>query len=214
LDGRRRLEDAPEDARPPWDYLTGVHRQQFHVAHALDAAGRAKDADLLRRTQAWAARVRMTFSTPAGAVPADHEGDYIRTMRQALSDLDSPKGPAAANKAAEALSRAYPDAAGPYAIRCEAAVRSRKPLRAEKACDEALRLWDGSVRAQYFGAITDLHRGRPHRARKRLRRAIELDPELDAAWQTLRETLIRQRRRTEVDALETDYRDQFGKSFQ
>jgi predicted Zn-dependent protease len=96
-------------------------------------------------------------------------------------------------------------------VQCDLEVRLGKTSAALKACNKAIAIWDGSMWAHYLaGSIAA--RGKRHSAAvKHLKRAIELDPEMQSLWSLLGKVYEKAGKTDELDALRAKYKQEFGK---
>jgi len=178
---------------------------------ALDGVTGDATADEMR---GWATQNRRRYGLPPSAtklgVAPEREGAYLEDVKAALSQVYAAEYENG-RELMEAGRKAYPKVPGFYVVQCDLEVRLGKTSAALKACNKAIAIWDGSMWAHYLaGSITA--RGKRHSAAvKHLKRAIELDPEMQSLWSLLGKVYEKAGKTDELDALRAKYKQEFGK---
>ncbi len=188
----------------------GAFSRAEETARRADAAS-APDLPALREALA---RDRATLGLPpAGGKPgldAERELAYAERHRRLVDLLSAGKLREARAGVVEAL-REFPGTPGLEVLACEVDLRQGRTRQAEKACERALAAVEGLPRAHYLLAHTRLGTGKRDAAVASLRRAIEIEPEQAAPWETLADVYRAAGRRQELARLKADYETRFSK---
>jgi len=162
----------------------------------------------------WAQNTRVRYGIPRKPerwklAPAD-EATAVATIRDVLALITVDKLDAAARAVAAAEKR-WPRLPGLLAVRCDVEMRRDALALARADCDRAIEQ-GGSSWALYLRGVLELRAPSATAtwaAIARLRAAIELDPELAAAWRALAKALERAKADDQLDDLRRGYRARF-----
>ncbi len=184
--------------------LAAVWKELGAVTRA-EEAGKG-DAELA----GWARAVRSRYGMAPGAVAPEKEADYVADLRDLLKLIYGRKFDAAEKRAGE-LRKKYGDAAGIDASLCDLEVRRKKYPAARALCEKAIGRYADEAWAHYLLGLLDKHDKRSAAAIQHLARAIELDPQLENAYQVAAALYGEAGRKQEAAALRKAYKEQFGR---
>jgi tetratricopeptide (TPR) repeat protein len=205
---------APDKATAAWLLIARQYREMNEVTrveNALAKVGAGADPAV----GAWAATTRVRYGIPRdGArwkLTADDEAAAVTTVRDAVALVNASEFDAA-SKVIGAAEPRWPKLPGLLAARCALEFRRDALVPARQQCDRAI-AQGGSSWALYLRGLIELQSGRQGATAAgiaRFRAAIELDPDLVQAWQTLGRVLDRTKATAALDQLRRDYQARFG----
>jgi hypothetical protein len=221
-----RIASLPaERAAAAWLTLAQHYRSDEAVTWAETAAARAGDSAAAREVTAWAAMTRIRYGIPRDGerfrLTPDDDAAALAAVRDVLAKVYKDELAAAAKAAASADKR-WPGLPGVLAARCDLELRrarvidpsgpASRPEReaiaaARQHCARAIKA--GSSWATYLDGVLELRSGNQRKAIAQLRKAIELDPGLAQAWETLAKIFRRSNAISDLDQLHRDYRAHF-----
>ena len=143
-------------------------------------------------------------------VTPDDEADYVDAVRKML-DLVYANKFDAAEAAARAADKRWPDSPGIASARCDMAIRQNQDGAAASHCKAAIAAFPGDSWALYLYGILQLKQRDPHPGIEALQKAIAADPELAQAWRALGKGLERAGDKADLDKLRTGYQAAFGR---
>jgi predicted Zn-dependent protease len=161
-----------------------------------------------------AAQTRARYGIPRGArfVAPDQEAALVTAIRSALNLVYASKF-GEAERALAAADKKWPGAPGLLATRCDLDFRMGQIEAARATCTRALAADPNDSWALYLhGTLLLRDAGTTSTGIARLRRAIEIDPELGQAWRTLGKAYTRGRDKAALDQLGKDYQAKFGQA--
>ena len=159
-----------------------------------------------------AAQTRARFGIPRGAtfVAPDKEASLVAAIRGVL-DLVYASKFGDAERALAAADKAWPNAPGLSAARCDLAFRQGQIAAARAACARALAADPGDSWALYLtGTLLLRDAGTTAAGIAKLKQAIAVDPELGQAWRTLGKAYARGHDKVALDQLDRAYLAKFG----
>ena len=160
-----------------------------------------------------AARVRRRTGLPQGSaryrIGPDEEPVYLARFERIRDHLRAERW-VKAGLEREELQWAYPGVPGVLLLGCDEAVRRGQQDRAVAACQAALRAYPELPLAHLYAGQHAVTMGRGLQGLKHLRRAVELDPELQEAWPALGLVLEQRGMKAELQALSARYSARFG----
>jgi len=195
-----------------WRRLIAVYQGLGSLTWTEEAVTQAKleKDDITPQIQSDRAR----YGVPRGAkfVKPEQEGELVAAVRGALSLVYSNRY-AEASKAIAAGEKKWPGAPGFDAVRCDLALRQTQLDPARAACSKALATDPNESWALYLSgviALKDTSANGTKLGIDRLRKAIEVDPDLGQAWRTLAKAYARAKDQPALDKLAADYAQKFG----
>lgn len=217
-EAQARLERAPpSDERARYALEVAQFYRGRDLVTWLEQAVALLPADRADKLAAWAAQTRARYALPPppdsarfGIGPAS-EPDYLARVK-AVFQAGYAGDLALAKKLATEGLAAYRDAPGFHVALCDMEMRKRRYAAARKHCDRALAGYDGSSWAHYLTGAIAWHDKKYGVATMHFERAIELDPEMKAAWKQLEREYERAGAIDKRDELRARYRDRFGAS--
>ena len=204
-----RIGNLPEGQADAWKRLIAIYIQMGALTWTEDAIAKAKLTN--DPMAASIAQTRARYGIPKGGkVPADQEAAVVHAVRGAL-DLVYASKYAEAEKALAVAEKKWPNAAGFAHARCDMALRQGQIDAARAACNKALALYADDSWALYLSGVILLRdAGTTPAGITKLKRAIEVDPDLGQAWRTLAKAYVRDNKKAELDKLAADYQAKFG----
>jgi predicted Zn-dependent protease len=205
-----KIANLPTGTADAWRKLIGIYTGLGALTWTEDAIAKAK----LERdpAAAVAAQTRARFGIPRGAkfVTPAQEAALVAAIRRAL-DLVYANKFGEAERALVASEKQWPNAPGLIAARCDLALRMSQFEAARAACARALAADPNDSWALYLQGVLYLRDAATTPAGiARLKKAIEIDPELGQAWRTLGKAYERSRNKAALDELDQAYRVKFG----
>ncbi len=198
---------TPEDA---WRRLIGIYHTMGALTWTEDAITKAKldhDPIAIKVTQ-----TRARYGVPRGTklVAPEQEAALVAAVKDILGLVYKSKYPEANRAISSALGK-WPGAPGVLAAKCDLELRQGSIGPARASCDKALATDANQAWALYLSGILDLKNPCGTKSGiERLKRAIDVDPELGQAWRTLAKAYQRTKDQTALDQLAKDYQARFG----
>ncbi|HSD86061.1 MAG TPA: hypothetical protein VLB44_01055 [Kofleriaceae bacterium] len=195
-----------------WRRLIGIYQGLGSLTWTEEAVAQAKLEKDDISPQIASDRAR--YGVPKGAkfVKPEQEGELVGAVRGALSLVYSNKY-AEAQKAIAAGDKKWPGAPGFDAVRCDLSLRQTQLEPARAACSKALATDPNESWALYLSgviALKDTSANGTKLGIEKLRKAIEVDPDLGQAWRTLAKAYARAKDQPALDKLAADYAQKFG----
>ncbi|MCW5805410.1 MAG: hypothetical protein KIT31_23775 [Deltaproteobacteria bacterium] len=201
------LKEGRDDA---WRKIIAMYTTMGSLTWTEEALAKAKlDKD---PAAAHIAQTRARYGIARGAkfVTPDQEAALVAAVRGAL-DLVYASKFGEAGAALAAAEKKWPGAPGLAAARCDLALRSNDVDGARAACSRALAADPNQSWALYLTGVILLREGGTTRAGiDKLKKAIEVDPELGQAWRTLAKAYARSKDKAALEQLGKDYAAKFG----
>jgi predicted Zn-dependent protease len=199
-----------------WQKLIAVYEGLGALTWTEDALAAAKLDPGQVPTGAAIAAKRARYGVPCGpkVVKPEAEAALVAAVRSAL-DLIYANKYAEAERALAGAEKKWPGAAGLAAARCDLALRQGNVGAAKAACARALAAHPDASWALYLSgiiALKDTSAKATKTGVERLRRAIEVDPELGQAWRTLAKAYARTNDDAALAALREAYAAKFGQA--
>jgi len=201
------LREGKEDA---WRRLIAHYQGMGALTWTDEAIKRAKLENDPVAVQI--AQVRARYGVPRGSkvVAPEQEAALVAAVRAAL-DLIYASKYGDAERTLAAAEKKWPGAAGLSGARCDLGIRMGQIEAARAACAKALAIDPQASWALYLSGILALRDARGTKAGiEKLKRAIEIDPELGQAWRTLSKAYARTKDTAARDQLAKDYQARFG----
>lgn len=193
-----------------WRRVIAVYSSLGALTWTDEALARAKlDRDPAATT---IATTRARYGVPRGAkfVVPEQEAALVTAIRHALDLIYASKF-GEAERALAAADKRWPGAPGITAARCDLAYRMGQFEAARGACSRALAADPGDSWALYLlGTLLLRDAGTTGAGIEKLKKAIEVDPELGQAWRTLARAYERGRDKAALDQLAGAYQAKFG----
>jgi predicted Zn-dependent protease len=195
-----------------WRRLIGIYKGLGALTWTEDAIAKAKlTGDPIG---AAIAQTRARFGIPRGAtfVTPDREAALVSAIRGAL-DLIYANKFGDAERALATAEQQWRGAPGLTAARCDLALRTGQFAAAQAACARAVAAAPDASWAIYLQGVLLLRDAATTTAGiERLKRAIEIDPELGQAWRTLGKAYARGGEQAAFDQLAKAYAARFGQA--
>jgi predicted Zn-dependent protease len=205
-----KIGNLPTGGADAWRKLIAIYIDLGALTWTEDAIAKAKLEDDPAATRA--AQTRARFGIPRGArfVAPDAEATLVAAIRAVL-DLVYASKFAEAERALVAAEKSWPASPGLAATRCDLAFRRGQFDAARASCNRALAGDPNDSWALYlYGVLLLREAGTTNAGIEKLKRAIEVDPELAQAWRSLGKAYARGRDRTALDQLAKAYQAKFG----
>jgi predicted Zn-dependent protease len=158
------------------------------------------------------AQTRARYGIPRTGVKPEEEAALVSAVRNALTLANANKY-AEANKAIAAGEKKLPTSPGFATVRCDMELRRAKLPAAKAACAKAVSLDPNTSWALYLGGVIELKNTSAAGTRagiEKLKKAIQVDPDLGQAWRTLAKAYARAKDQAAYDQLAKDYVAKFG----
>ncbi len=205
-----KIANLHEGADDAWKKIIGLYTAMGSLTWTEDAAAKAKlDKD---PTALAVAQTRVRYGVQRGAkyVAPEHEGELVTAVRAALNLVYATKY-GEAERAIAAGEKKWPGAPGFAGVRCDLEMRMTRIDAARAACGRALAIDPQESWAMYLSGVIDLREpGTTKAGVEKLKKAIELDPELGQAWRTLGKAYSRAKDQAAFDALAQAYQAKFN----
>ena len=204
-----KIGNLPEGQADAWKHLIGIYSGLGALTWTEQAIAKAKLQN--DPIAANIAQTRARYGLPKGGkIPPDQEAALVRAVRGAL-DLVYAAKYGEAEKAIATAEKKWPNASGLAAARCDLDMRNGQIEAAKANCNRALSLYADESWALYLAGLILLRdaSGTPGGIAK-LKRAIEVDPELGQAWRALAKAYQRTKDKAALDKLAQDYQAKFG----
>jgi predicted Zn-dependent protease len=207
-----KIGNLPTGAADAWRRVIGIYVGLGALTWTEQAITKAKlEAD---PAAAHAAQTRARYGIPRGAkfVAPEQEAALVAAIRAALNLVYASKF-GEAERAITAADKKWPGAPGLIATRCDLDFRMGQIEAARATCARALAADPNDSWALYLlGTLLLRDAGTTGTGIARLRRAIEIDPELGQAWRTLAKAYARGHDKAALDQLGKDYQAKFGQA--
>ena len=207
-----KIANLPTGAADAWRRLIALYTGLGSLTWTEEAIAKAKlDKD---PTAAEAARTRARYGIPRGAkfVAPEQEANLVTAIRGALDLIYASKF-GDAERALAAAEKKWPGAPGLTAARCDLAFRMGQIESAQAACQRALAADPDDSWALYLAGVLLLRdAGTTAAGIQKLKKAIEVDPELGQAWRTLGKAYARGHDKPAFEALDKAYLAKFGQA--
>lgn len=205
-----KIGNLPTGAADAWHRLIAIYLGLGALTWTEQAIAKAKlDHD---PAAAQAAQTRARYGIPRGAkfVAPDKEATLVAAIRRVLELVYANKF-GEAERALAAADRTWPDAPGLTAARCDLGFRMGQFDAARAACTRALAADPTESWALYlYGVLLLRDAGTTNAGIAKLKKAIEVDPELSQAWRSLAKAYARGHDRAAYDQLAQAYLAKFG----
>ncbi|HET7501186.1 MAG TPA: hypothetical protein VFK02_09290 [Kofleriaceae bacterium] len=207
-----KIANLPTGSTEAWRRLIGLYTSIGSLTwteEVIARSGLAKDP-----TAAAAAQTRARYGIPRGArfVTPEQEASLVTAIRGVL-DLVYASKFAEAGRALAAADKKWPGAPGLTAARCDLAFRQGQIEVAQAACARALAADPEDSWALYlYGVLLLRDAGTTPAGIQKLKKAIEVDPDLAQAWRTLAKAYARGHDKAALDELGKAYTAKFGQS--
>jgi predicted Zn-dependent protease len=205
-----KIVNLPTGADDAWRTVIAVYQKMGSLTWTEDAIAKAKlDKDPIAGT---IKSTRARYGVPRGAkfVKVEHEGALVTAVRAALDQVYASKY-GEAEKTLSAAEKKWPGAAGLAGARCDLGIRMGQIPAAKAACARALATDPKASWALYLSGVLALRDASGTKAGiEKLKRAIEIDPELGQAWRTLAKAYVRTKDKAALEQLGKDYQAKFG----
>jgi predicted Zn-dependent protease len=148
----------------------------------------------------------------AKGIKPEDEAQLVSAVRNALSLANANKY-AEATKAINAGEKKWPASPGFATVRCDMELRRAKLPAARAACTKAISLDPNTSWALYLLGVIELKNTSAAGTKagiERLKKAIEVDPDLGQAWRTLGKAYARAKDQAALEQLSKDYAAKFG----
>jgi predicted Zn-dependent protease len=201
------LSQGKEDA---WRRLIALYQGMGALTWTEQAIARAKLTQDPVAVQI--AQTRARYGVPRGSkvVVPEQEAALVAAVRAALDAVYASKY-GEAEKALSAAEKKWPGAAGLAGARCDLGIRMGQIEAARAACARALATDPQASWALYLSGVLSLHNASGTKAGiEKLKKAIEVDPELGQAWRTLAKAYARAKDKAALEQLGKDYAAKFG----
>jgi predicted Zn-dependent protease len=205
-----KIGNLPAGAADAWRRVIAMYQAMGALTWTEEAIAKAGLAGDPAAQQV--AQIRARYGVPKGKVPPDQEAALVAAVRGAL-DLVYANKLAEAEKTLAAAERRWPGAAGLAGARCDLAYRAGQVEAARAACARALAADRNASWALYLSGVISMRDPSAAGTRagiEKLRRAIEVDPELGQAWRTLAKAYARAKDKPALEQLGKDYAARFG----
>ena len=205
-----KIANLPTGAEAAWRRLIGLYTGLGALTWTEDAIAKAKlDND---PAAAAAAQTRARYGIPRGAkfVAPDQEASLVGAIRGVL-DLVYASKFGEAERAVAAAEKRWPGAPGLVAARCDLAFRMGQLASAQALCERAIAADPDDSWALYLQGVLLLRdAGTTPAGVQKLKKAIEVDPDLGQAWRTLGKAYARGHDKPAFQALDKAYLAKFG----
>jgi len=197
-----------------WRRLIGMYNAMGALTWTEEALAAAKlERDPLA---AEIAQTRARYGIPRAAkgVRPEDEAALVSAVRDALQLANASKFAEAA-KAIAAGEKKWPGSPGFATVRCDMELRRGNVSAARAACAKAIAIDPNTSWALYLSGVIELKNTGAAGTRagiEKLKKAIEVDPELQQAWRTLGKAYARAKDDAAFDQLAKDYAAKFGSS--
>jgi predicted Zn-dependent protease len=195
-----------------WHRLVTAYATMGALTWTEDAAAAAKiERDPLLEM---VARTRARYGVPRGLkiVAPEREGALVADTKAAIALVDSNKFGEAA-RALDAADKRFAGSPGLATARCDLALRQAQLDIARAACARALAKQPDESFALYLSGILALRDTTAHGTTAgvaKLKRALEVDPDLAQAWHALAKASVRAKDDAALDELRASYQKRFG----
>ncbi len=157
-------------------------------------------------------RSRYGIPRNAKGIKPEDEAQLVSAVRNALSLANANKY-AEATKAINAGEKKWPSSPGFATVRCDMELRRANLGAAKAACNKAVSLDPNTSWALYLSGVIELKNTSAAGTKagiEKLKKAIEVDPDLGQAWRTLGKAYARAKDQAALEQLAKDYSVKFG----
>lgn len=208
----KKIAGLKTGAEPHWKRLVGIYNGMGALTwteEALVAAKLEKDPLAIE-----IASIRSRYGIPKNArgIKPEEEALLVSAVRGALMLANGTKY-GDAIKAINAGEKKWPASPGFATVRCDLELRKANLPAAKAACAKALALDPNTSWALYLSGVIELKNTTPAgtaRGIEKLKKAIEVDPDLGQAWRTLAKAYQRAKDGPALEQLGKDYATKFG----
>jgi len=160
------------------------------------------------------AQTRSRYGLPRNmkGIKPEEEAVLVSAVRTALALANANKYPEA-TKAITAGEKKWPGSPGFPTVRCDMELRRAKLPAAKAACAKAVALDPNTSWALYLSGVIELKNTSAAGTKagiEKLKKAIEVDPDLGQAWRTLAKAYKRAKDDAAYEQLAKDYATKFG----
>ena len=206
-----KVDNLPQGKEEAWRRLIALYQGMGALTWTEEAIARAKLENDPVAVQI--AQVRARYGVPRGSkiVAPEQEAALVAAVKAALASIYASKF-GEAEKTLAAAEKKWPGSAGLAGARCDLGIRMGQIGGARAACARALAADPNASWALYLSGVILLRDASGTKAGiEKLKRAIEIDPELGQAWRTLAKA-YRQRgnNKAALEQLDKDYTAKFG----
>lgn len=205
-----KIANLPVGTTDAWRRLIGIYTGLGALTWTEDAIAKAK----LENDPAAivAQQTRSRYGIPRGAtfVTPEQEATLVAAIRGVL-DLVYANKFTDAERALAVAEKKWPASPGLVAARCDLYVRTSQYDAARAACARALAADPLDSWAMYLQGVLYLREiATTPQGIARMKKVIEIDPELGAAWRTLGRAYSRGHQKAALAELDQQYRAKFG----
>ncbi len=199
-------------AEPFWKRLIAIYNGMGALTWTEEALAAAKlDKDPLSAEIA-STRARYGIPRNKAGIKPEEEAQLVSAVRTALS-LGNGGKYADAIKAINAGEKRWPASPGFATVRCDLELRKAHLPAAKAACAKALSIDPNTSWALYLSGVIELKdtsAAGTKRGIEKLKKAIEVDPDLGQAWRTLAKAYQRAKDQPSLEQLAKDYQAKFN----
>jgi tetratricopeptide (TPR) repeat protein len=191
------LQNGKDEA---WRRVVMLYARMGALTWTEDAIARAKlEQDPIAVETA---QIRSRYGAPKGSKIVAPEDEAAQVNASKYGE---------AEKTLVAAEKKWPGAPGLLAARCNLNVNLGQTAAARAACDKAVAAHPRASWALYLSGIIALKDASGTKTGiDKLKKAIEVDPELGQAWRTLAKAYARANDKAAIDQLAKDYQAKFG----
>jgi tetratricopeptide (TPR) repeat protein len=208
----KKIANLKTGAEPHWKRLVGIYNGMGALTWTEAALAAAKlESDPLAGEIA-STRSRYGIPKNAKGIKPEEEAALVSAVRNALMLANGTKY-SDAIKAISAGEKRWPTSPGFSTVRCDLELRKAKLPAAKAACARALSLDPNTSWALYLSGVIELKNtsaAGTKRGIEKLKKAIEVDPDLGQAWRTLAKAYQRAKDGTSLEQLGKDYATRFN----
>ncbi len=207
-----KVDNLPQGKEEAWRRLIALYQGMGALTWTEQAITRAKLEKDPVAVQI--AQVRARYGVPRGSkvVVPEQEAALVAAVRAALDAVYASKY-GEAEKTLAAAEKKWPGAAGLAGARCDLGIRMGQIDAARAACARALATDPQASWALYLSGVLSLRDASGTKAGiEKLKKAIEVDPELGQAWRTLAKAYVRAKDKAALEQLGKDYAAKFGQA--
>lgn len=207
-----KVDNLPQGKEEAWRRLIALYQGMGALTWTEEAIARAKlenDPVAIKIAQ-----TRARYGVPRGSkvVAPEQEAALVAAVRAALDQIYASKY-GEAEKTLAAAEKKWPGAAGLAGARCDLGIRMGQIAAARASCAKALATDPKASWALYLSGILALRDASGTKAGvEKLKKAIEVDPELAQAWRTLAKAYARTKDKAALEQLGKDYQAKFGQA--
>jgi predicted Zn-dependent protease len=208
----KKIAGLKTGAELQWKRLIGIYNGMGALTWTEEALAAAKLEHDPLAVEIASIRSRYGIPKNAKGIKPEEEAALVSAVRNALTLANGTKY-ADAIKAISAGETKWPASPGFSTVRCDLELRKAKLPAAKAACAKALSLDPNTSWALYLSGVIELKdtsAAGTKRGIEKLRKAIEVDPDLGQAWRTLAKAYQRAKDGTSLEQLGKDYATRFN----